>query len=127
MEGLGARSLALYSALALSLLFQEIALRLRAREGTSWWVSNGRDVANALALGLLLVAIRWGSGAPWHLALLLGGSITLLLTALARALLDQPRSRWMVVAVVGVVLVSPLVAAPERVLRDVGTLMAWLF
>ncbi|HLV60700.1 MAG TPA: hypothetical protein VKY51_04790 [Fredinandcohnia sp.] len=127
MEGIVVRALVLLIALALALVLQEIALRLRAKEGTSWWVSNGRDVANALALALLWSAIRIGAGASWPLALLLAGSITLFLTALARALLDHPASRWKVVAVVGVVMVAPLIGAPERVVRLGDAFLAWLY
>jgi hypothetical protein len=114
------------SALAVSILFQEIALRLREQERSAWWASNGRDVANALALALLLLAIRW-LGASWDVALLLGATITLVLTAVARALLGRLRRPWMVVAVVGVVLVLPLVLRPERTFEQALAVVDWLY
>lgn len=126
MDGPLARWLILYLALGISILLQEIALRLRARESTSWWVSNGRDVANALALGLLLLAIRWGAGASWHIALLIGASITLFLTALARALYGLDHMRWVVVSLAGSLLILPLAWAPEGVLERTEAVVRWL-
>lgn len=120
------RCAVVFSALAVSILFQEIALRLREQERSAWWASNGRDVANALALALLLLAIRW-LGASWDVALLLGATITLVLTAVARALLGRLRRPWMVVAVVGVVLVLPLVLRPERTFEQALAVVDWLY
>lgn len=127
MEGLLARSVILYSALALSILFQDVALRLRAQERSAWWASNGRDVANALAAGLLLLAIRWGAGAPWHIALLIGATITLFLTALARALHEQMERPWRVVALAGIALMLPVALDPEGVGERTQGLVNWLF
>ncbi|MFO7156162.1 MAG: hypothetical protein DIU72_006070 [Pseudomonadota bacterium] len=112
-------------ALFASILFQEIALRLRAQERSAWWASNGRDVANALALALLLFAIRW-LGASWDVALLLGATITLALTALARALLGMERRIW-VVAAVGIVLVLPLLFWPQRTFEQALAVVDWLY
>lgn len=126
MSSLLARTAILYIALALSIAAQEIALRLRAQERSAWWASNGRDVANAFALGVLLVAIRW-TGAPWHLALLLGGSITLVLTAVARALYQKMRRPWRVVALVGTALTLPLVWDGQGVAAASEVLVDWLF
>ncbi len=121
-----ARSVILFGALAFSIAFQEIALRLRAQERSAWWASNGRDVANALALTLLLLAIRW-AGAPWHLALFLAGTITLVLTAVARALYEKMRQPWRVVALVGMALVLPLAVDIEKVLQTADELIGWLY
>jgi len=120
------RGAVVFSALALSILFQEIALRLREQERSAWWASNGRDVANALALSLLLLAIRW-LGASWDVALLLGATITLVLTAVARALLGRLRRPWVVVAGVGVVMVLPLLLRPERTFEQALAVVEWLY
>lgn len=120
------RGAVVFSALALSILFQEIALRLREQERSAWWASNGRDVANALALSLLLLAIRW-LGASWDVALLLGATITLVLTAVARALLGRLRRPWVVVAGVGVVMVLPLLLRPERSFEQALAVVEWLY
>lgn len=120
------RGAVVFSALALSILFQDIALRLREQERSAWWASNGRDVANALALSLLLLAIRW-LGASWDVALLLGATITLVLTAVARALLGRLRRPWVVVAGVGVVMVLPLLLRPERTFEQALAVVEWLY
>lgn len=126
MSWLLIRSVILFSALALSILLQEVALRLRDQERSAWWASNGRDVANALAMILLLLAIRW-AGAPWHLALLLGASTTLVLTAVARALYEKRPHPWRVVSLVGVALVLPLAIDAEGVIAWAADLVRWLY
>lgn len=123
---MGLPDLGLLIALCLSIALQELALLLRGQERSAWWASNGRDVANALAMALLLGAIRW-KGAPWHLALLLGATLTILLTALARALYQRLPHPWVVVGVAGLLLVLPIVVAEEAVFRGAAELLEWLF
>jgi len=114
------------SALFASILLQEIALWLRKQERSAWWASNGRDVANALALAFLLLAIRW-LGASWDVALLLGATITLVLTALARALVGWMRRPWLLVAAVGLALILPVAIWPETTFEQALVVVDWLY
>lgn len=108
--------LVLLVSLGLSILLQELALRLRTQERATWWASNGRDVANLVATVLLVLAM-YLRGAPWPLAILLGATLTLILSSLGRALYGRIAHPWAVVALVGVLLVVPLLVAPLEVFR----------
>lgn len=123
---LGLPDLGLVIALSLSVALQEVALRLRRLERSAWWVSNGRDVANALAVALSTTAIRW-QGAPWHVALLLAATWTLWISALARALYGRMRHPWAVVGAVGLALAIPLIGWERQVFEGASALLDWLF
>lgn len=123
---LGLPDLGLLIALGISVALQELALLLRSQERSAWWASNGRDVANALAVLLATVAIRW-QGAPWHVALLLAATWTLWISALARALYGRVAHPWVVVGAVGFVLAIPLLGWGRQVFAGASALLSWLF
>jgi uncharacterized membrane protein len=59
-------------------LLQEVGLRLRREEHRAWWAGTGRDLLNAAGLVAIAGALRL-VGLAWPAALLVGGTLTLLL------------------------------------------------
>ncbi len=72
---------ALVAAVAGAVRLEELGDRLRREEHRAWWVSNGRDVINALAL-LALGGALVLMGFPGPAALVTGGLLTLALTGI---------------------------------------------
>jgi hypothetical protein len=80
-RGEGARLLAgaaYIAAVVAFLLLQEVGLRLRREEHRAWWAGTGRDLLNVAGLVTIASALRL-VGVSWPAALLVGGTLTLLL------------------------------------------------
>lgn len=60
------------------LLLQEVGLRLRREEARAWWAGSGRDLLNVAGLVAISGALRL-LGLPGPAALVVGGSLTLVL------------------------------------------------
>lgn len=114
------------AALALFVWLQQIGVRLREHEADTWWAGNGRDVVNALAVTTLSAAI-WTQGISFPLALLFGGTLTLLLTVLHMALLGRVARTAPVIVAAAVLVGAPLVFAPATVARAGAALLAGAF
>ncbi len=77
------------------LWLQELGLRLRREEHRAWWAGSGRDLLNLAGL----VALAWTLrllGYSWPAALLVGGTLTLLLfgaSVLVATQLEVPHPR----------------------------------
>jgi hypothetical protein len=99
------------------LLLQEVGLRLRREEHRAWWAGTGRDLLNVAGLVAIGGALRV-VGLSWPAALVVGGTVTLLLFGASVFVATQtetahPRA-WAVAA--GLVLAVPvLVWTPEVV------------
>jgi hypothetical protein len=110
------------------LLVQETGLRLRREEHRAWWAGTGRDLINLGGLvaiaGALVLA---GFSAP--AALLVGGTLTLLMFGASVLVATQTRTRhprrWALVA--GLLLALPVIAFPADVLRAFARVAAALF
>lgn len=113
MVPLGACALAL---MGMGLLTR-LELGLRAREGTLWWASNGRDLANAVALCLTLAGLH-GLGYSGPVALLLSAALLLAVTAVLATLGERRAPVW-VALVVALGAGAPVMALP-------GHIQAWV-
>jgi hypothetical protein len=96
-------------------LLERVQYRLRADEGRAWWASNGRDVLNAVSLGLVSAGL-WVYGFRGPLVLCVAGTLVLLLSMVQMRLESRPRSTlWSVV--VALLLGVPVLVAPATVAR----------
>jgi hypothetical protein len=102
---------AVYLAAVLAfLLLQEVGLRLRRDEHRAWWAGTGRDLLNVAGLAAIAGALRL-LGVSWPAALLVGGTLTLLLfgASVLFATVAMPHPRAWAVAT-GLVLALPVLA-----------------
>lgn len=118
--------MAYVAALALFVLLQRLAWRLREEEKHAWWASNGRDVANGLAVVTLSVAI-WLQGIAPHLAIAFGATLTLALTVLHGFLDKQFSASWKASWILAALLGAPLVIVPEMVATGADRFLSWAF
>lgn len=110
------------------LLAQQLGLRLRREEHRAWWAGSGRDLLNAAGLVAVAGALRL-CGFAWPAALLVGGSVTLLMfgaSVLVALQIDTPHPRAWTFAV-GAVLALPVLLWPAGVLRAFGAVAVALF
>jgi hypothetical protein len=125
---LRAGGVALYlCAVALFVLFQEVGLVLRRDESRAWWASTGRDLLNLAGVAGIAASL-WGFGLPAPAAIVIGGTLTLVLFGTSIWLETRPwraRRRWALLA--GGVLALPLVVFPEPLLEAFGALSGRLF
>jgi hypothetical protein len=73
------------------LLLQEVGLRLRRAEARQWWAGAGRDLLNAAGLCAISGALRL-LGLPWPAALVVGGTLTLVLFGASVFVATQTRT-----------------------------------
>lgn len=110
-------SLAFAAAVAAFLYVQELGLRLRRDEARAWWAGSGRDLLNLGGLLAVAGALRLG-GFSWAAAVLVGGTLTLLMFGASvlvgiQAWTRHPRA-WAFAA--GTVLALPVLLFPAGVL-----------
>jgi hypothetical protein len=107
---------------------QEAGLRLRREEVRAWWAGSGRDLINAGGLVAIAGALRL-VGFPWAAALLVGGTLTLLMFGASVFVATQTETRhpraWAFAA--GLALALPVLLAPEAVLAAFGRVALALF
>jgi hypothetical protein len=110
------------------LFAQEAGLRLRREEVRAWWAGSGRDLINAAGLLAIAGALRL-VGFPWAAALLVGGTLTLLMFGASVFVATQTATRhpraWAFAA--GLALATPVLLAPAAVLDAFGRVAAALF
>lgn len=109
------------------LWLQELGLRLRREEHRAWWAGTGRDFLNLAGLAAIAAALRL-MGFPWPAALLVGGTLTLLLFGASVLVATQlevshPRA-WSAGA--GLLLALPVLLFPERIAAAFGAIAAAL-
>jgi hypothetical protein len=110
--------LAFAGAVAGFLFVQELGLRLRRKEARAWWAGSGRDLLNLAGLLAIAGALRL-SGFSWPAALLVGGTLTLVmfgasvLVAIQARTAAHPRA-WAFAA--GAALALPVLLFPAEVL-----------
>jgi hypothetical protein len=130
-ESAAARSLAAVAILAATFLvifLQEIGFRLRRDEHRAWWAGTGRDFLNAAGFAAIAGSLRL-LGFPTPAALLLGGTITLVLFGVyvfvaTRTPAARPRA-WAIL--IGLSATLPVLVWPAEVLAILGSVMAALF
>ncbi len=114
-----------FAVLVLVGVVERLQFRLRFMEKRTWWASNGRDVLNLVAFGLMLGALALvGFGGP--LALVIASCVIVPVNALQHRLGTRPGGAW-ISAAVALVLGSPVVAAPHWVDGALRDALVWLF
>jgi len=123
-----AESALFVATVAAFLMLQEVGLRLRREEHRAWWAGSGRDllnVAGVLAIGGAL----WLLGLSWPAALLVGGTVTLLLFGATVFLATQTETRhpraWALAA--GLVLSASLLWFRVELVAALGRVVRALF
>jgi hypothetical protein len=130
-KGGGARLLAtaaFAAAVAGFLYVQELGLKLRREEARAWWAGSGRDLINLGGLVAVAGALRLG-GFAWPAALLVGGTLTLLMFGASvlvgiQAWIRHPRA-WAFAA--GTALALPVLLFPADVLGGFEAVARALF
>ncbi len=110
------------------LLLQEVGLRLRREEHRAWWAGTGRDLLNVAGLVGIGGALRL-VGLSWPAALVVGGTLTLLLFGASVFVATQtdtahPRA-WAVAA--GLALALPVLAWTPEVVHAFAAAATALF
>jgi hypothetical protein len=116
------------AAVAAFLLLQEVGLRLRREEHRAWWAGSGRDLLNVAGLLAISGALRL-LGLPGPAALLVGGTLTLLLfgaSVFVATQLEVRRTRLTALAL-GLVVALPVLVFLEVVGRLLGRAAGALF
>jgi hypothetical protein len=110
------------------LLLQEVGLKLRREEHRAWWAGTGRDLLNAAGLVAIASALRF-LGLSWAAALLVGGTVTLLLFGATVLFALQTETthprRWALAA--GVVLALPVLVWTSQVVEAFAVAAGALF
>lgn len=120
---------AVYLAAVIAFLFaQEAGLRLRQQERRDWWAGSGRDLINAAGLLAISGGLRL-LGFPWAGALLVGGTLTLLMfgASVFVAIQTSTRHRRVWAFVAGLALALPVLLLPDVVLGAFGRVALSLF
>jgi hypothetical protein len=124
----GLAGAAYFGAVIAFLFAQEAGLRLRREERRAWWAGTGRDLINTAGLLAIAGALRL-VGYPAAAALLVGGTLTLLLFGASVFVATQTATRhpraWAFAA--GLLLAVPVLLFPAPVLDAFGRVAAALF
>lgn len=119
---------ALAAAVVGFLLAQEVGLRLRREERRAWWAGSGRDLINAAGLLAIAGALRL-RGFAWPGAVLVGGTLTLLMFGASVLVATQARTvharAWAFAA--GAAFALPVVLCPREVLAVFAAVAGALF
>jgi hypothetical protein len=124
-----ALAVAAYAGAVAGFLFvQELGLRLRRDEARAWWAGSGRDLLNLAGLVAVAGALRLG-GFSWPAALLVGGTLTLVMFGASVLVAIQTRTlhprAWAFAA--GTALALPVLLFPAEVVRAFAAIAAALF
>jgi hypothetical protein len=123
-EGGWVGALGYLATLGVAGLLERIQYRLKADESRAWWVSNGRDVLNAVALAAVSAGL-WIYGFRGPLVVCVAATVVLLLSVWQMRLESSPRSTlWSMVA--ALVLGTPALLAPAWVAHALGGAVAAL-
>jgi len=115
------------AALAMLVWFQEVGLRLRREEPTTWWAGSGRDLLNALGLAAIGASLRLG-GWSGPAATLCGGLETLAVFGVAGAAARLAGGRPGALGLAGGVAVGlPAMLWPAELAAGLGAVAAKLF
>jgi hypothetical protein len=120
--------LAYAAAVVAFLLAQEVGLRLQREEHRAWWAGNGRDLLNVAGLFGIGGALAL-LGLSWPAALLVGGTLTLLLFGASVFVATQTSTRhprgW--AFALGVALALPILLFPAEVVSAFASVAGALF
>jgi hypothetical protein len=112
-------------ALILTALLERLQFQLRASESSLWWASNGRDVVNVLALGVMSVGLR-AVGLTGPMSLGIAATATIVLTAL-QPFLDKHRHGGLLTGVVAMALGLPVLIHPQALHQGFQAVVLYLF
>ena len=107
------------AALCATGVLERIQFRLRFLEARTWWASNGRDVLNASAFGLMGVALGiLGFGGPLGMVI---AAVIVLLVNTVQTTLGTRKGATALSVLTALILGTPVLVAPSAVdaaLRD---------
>jgi hypothetical protein len=111
------------------LLLQELGLRLwREEQRAAWWAGTGRDLLNTVGLVAIAGALRL-LGLAWPAALLVGGTLTLLMFGASVFVATQTTTRhpraWAFTA--GLALAVPTLVFLRQVVEGLAVVASSLF
>lgn len=118
--------LAFIALLCLTALLERLQFQLRATEASHWWLSNGRDVLNAFALGLVALGLKV-VGFTGPLALAIAATLVILLSLFQTSLGRYPRLSTLLSVGAALGLGAPILLAPYPVASAFRSLIEWLF
>jgi hypothetical protein len=113
------------AALGLTGLLERLQIRLRSTERSVWWASNGRDLINLSALGLMALGLA-GAGFSGPLALAIAATLLLWVTAVQVAL-GERRGAGPLALLAAWALGAPVLGAPEAIHAAYRGALQWLF
>lgn len=99
-------------ALVLTAFLERIQFRLRATEQNTWWASNGRDVINTVALGLMTFGL-YTIGFNGPIALCIASTVVVLLTA-AQLSFEKLHRATVLTLALALLLGLPVLLTPRR-------------
>lgn len=106
-------SLLFVAVLVLIALLERLQFRLKATERSTWWASNGRDVLNACALGLMAAGLKI-IGFTGPISLAVAATFVIAMSLVQGSLAKWPQASTVLAALgLGV----PVVLAPAQVAR----------
>jgi hypothetical protein len=83
--------------LCVTALLERLQFKLRATEARTWWAGNGRDVLNALALGVMALGLKLlGFAGP--ISFCIAATLVVLLTWVETLVGERPHSTALSVA-----------------------------
>lgn len=113
------------AALVLTAFLERFQFRLRATEGQTWWASNGRDVINAIALGLMMFGL-YTIGFNGPIALCIAATVVVLLTA-AQMTFEKLHRGGSLTLALALVLGTPVALTPRRTNELFRSTLEFLF
>jgi hypothetical protein len=115
-------------AVAAFLMLQEVGLWLRRAEHRAWWAGSGRDLLNVVGVVAIGGALHL-LGFSWPAALLVGGTVTLLLFGAIVFLATQTETRhprsWALAA--GLLISVPILYFRVELVAALGSVARALF
>jgi hypothetical protein len=108
-----AGDLAVLLALLITARLEHLQFQLRASEASRWWASNGRDVVNALATGVMTLGL-YLVGFKGPIAFLLAASLVVFLTGV-QSVLERSRHVGLTSSLLAIAFGLPIVFVPDAV------------
>jgi hypothetical protein len=93
---------------------ERLQAQLKAAESSKWWASNGRDVVNAVAFGMMVAALR-AIGFAGPISLAISATLVIVLSLVQSSLVDHPRLSTLVTAAVSLAVGLPVLVIPRAV------------
>lgn len=101
-------------ALLATALLERLQLKLKARESSRWWASNGRDVVNALAFGAMTLGLL-AIGFTGPISLAIAATLVIAISVIESSLSGYPRLSTAIAVAVSLLAGLPVLLFPRLV------------